>query len=65
MKNIFEYIEQAYIDELNIIEESIFDDEEEQLEKVEKDLQKQLKIVAKSDKMDDKDWIRELLGFGG
>lgn len=65
MKTINEYIEQAYIDELNIIEESIFDDEEEQLEKVEKDLQKQLKIVAKSDKMDDKDWIRELLGFGG
>lgn len=38
MKNIFEYIEQAYIDEINIIEESIFDDEEKQLEKVEKDL---------------------------
>ena len=56
MKTINEYIEQAYIDELNIIEESIFDDEEEQLEKVEKDLQKQLKIVAKSDKMDDKDF---------
>jgi hypothetical protein len=65
MKTINEYIEQEYIDELNIIEESIFDDEEEQLEKVEKDLQKQLKIVAKSDKMNDKDWIRELLGFGG
>lgn len=64
MKTINEYIEQAYIDEINIIEESIFDDEEEQLEKVEKDLQKQLKIVARSDKMDDKDWIRELLGFG-
>ena len=39
MKNIFEYIEQEYIDEINLIEESLFDDEEEQLEKVEKDLE--------------------------
>ena len=39
MKNIFEYIEQEYIDEINLIEESLLDDEEEQLEKIEKDYQ--------------------------
>ena len=57
MKNIFEYIEQEYINEINMIEESIFDDEEEQLEKVEKDLEKSLNIVSKAENCKIDEWL--------
>ena len=57
MKNIFEYIEQEYIDEINLIEESLFDDEEEQLEKVEKDLEKSLNIVSRAENCKVDEWL--------
>lgn len=57
MKTINEYIEQEYIDEINLIEESLFDDEEEQLEKVEKDLEKSLNIVSRAENCKIDEWL--------
>lgn len=57
MKTINEYIEQEYINEINMIEESIFDDEEEQLDKVEKDLEKSLNVVSKAENCKIDEWL--------
>ena len=57
MKTINEYIEQEYINEINMIEESIFDDEEEQLDKIEKDLEKSLNIVSRAENCKIDEWL--------
>ena len=57
MKTINEYIEQEYINEINMIEESIFDDEEEQLDKIEKDLEKSLNVVSKAENCKIDEWL--------
>ncbi len=62
MKTIFEYIEDEYSIEINLIEESILDNEEETLEKIDKDLQKALNIVTRAESQADPQWISELLG---
>lgn len=45
-----------------MIEESLLDDEDEQLEKIDQDLKKSLKIVTKAEKMSTPEWVGELLG---
>lgn len=57
MKSINEYIEQEYINEINMIEESIFDDEEKQLDKIEKDLEKSLNVVSKAENCKIDEWL--------
>lgn len=57
MKTINEYIEQEYINEINMIEESIFDDEEEQLDKIEKDLEKSLNVVSRAENCKIDEWL--------
>ena len=56
MKTIREYIEQEYLDEINIIEESIFD-VDDQMDQVEDNLEKALNVVSKAENCTIDEWL--------